>query len=142
MYKIETEGTTMKRFIIISLLTSVGVANAAVFKCESSHGSTVYQETPCNNQDQSKKLTITPIDAEKVKHAQEKLAIELEEREKLEAQRAEAAAKERELRVKELGVMAERDLANETRKHSKALADNTKAVNRNSNGRMRRVFFR
>ncbi len=108
----------MKKAIIISLLASSGVLNAAVFKCESSQGRIEYQDAPCSSQYQSKKLAITPINSKIVKRAQEKLAIELDERKKIDAQRAEVASKERELRATELSATARQELVYETRKQT------------------------
>lgn len=133
----------MKIAIIISLLASAGVANAAVFKCESSLGRVEYQDAPCNNRYPSKKLAITQMDSGKVKRAQKKLAIELAQRKALEQQRAEVASKERELRAKELSARAEQDLIYETRKHTEALSENTRAVKRYSlGGHYDRVIYR
>lgn len=105
----------MKKAIIISLLASSGVLNAAVFKCESSQGRIEYQDAPCSSQYQSKKLVISPTNSKIVKRAQEKLAIELDERKKIDAQRAEVASKERELRATELSAKARQELVYETR---------------------------
>jgi hypothetical protein len=124
----------MKKIIIISLLASSGVVNAAVFKCESSLGRVGYQDVPCSSQYQSKKLAITPIDSKIVERAQEKLAIELGERKKIVAQRAEIASKEREMRAKELSATAGQDLVYETRKQTEAIEGNTRAANQNSWG--------
>jgi len=124
----------MKTVILASLIASVGTVNAAVYKCESGSGTIEYQDSPCNNQNQSKKIAITPIAPGKVKRAQEKLAKELKQREELMQQRAEFDRKEREVRAKELSAKAELDIAYETRRQTEAIEENTRAVNQNSWG--------
>jgi glucose-6-phosphate-specific signal transduction histidine kinase len=128
------KGIIMKIVILASLLASVGTVNAAVYKCESGSGAIEYQASPCNNQFQSKKLTIIPIAPGKVKRAQEKLAKELKQREELAQQLAEVNRRERDVRAKELSARAELDIAYETRRQTEAIEDNTRAVNQNSWG--------
>lgn len=124
----------MKTVILAGLIASVGTVNAAVYKCESGSGVVEYQDSPCSNQFQSKKIAIIPIEPGKVKRAQEKLAKELKQREELKQQLAEVDRKEREVRAKELSARAELDIAYETRRQTEAIEDNTRAVNQNAWG--------
>ncbi len=133
----------MKTILLaIFVAVSFGTVNAAVYKCKSDSGVT-YQDSPCIRYQDSKKISITPIDPNVVKQAQVKLEKELKQRQILEQQRAEAERKERIIRAMELKASAEQDLVYETRMQTYAINDNTRAVEKNTRNQYRsRIIYR
>jgi len=122
----------MKISITVGLLVSIANVNAAVYKCESGTGIVEYQDSPCVNAVQTKKIAVVPIDPKIIEQAQKKLAKELQEREKLEQERAEEEKIERALRATEMKARAEQDLVYETQKQTDAIYENTQAVRKNT----------
>ena len=67
----------MKIIRIVPLLFLTTTVHGQVYKCESEAGKIIYQDTECKGNSGQSELTITTIDENKIREAQEKLAKEL-----------------------------------------------------------------
>ena len=124
----------MKLIMMIALVLMINTVQAEIFKCVGANGKTVYQDKECTTSSKQSEVTVQEFDPEKTLEAQEKLNRELQEREKLEATRAEQEMKERKIMAIEAQARSNEDLANAARVNAIATERNTEAVRSGNQG--------
>lgn len=123
----------MKLFLILSFgLHLISVANAEIYKCESSNGKVIYQQKVCANLNHQKIFTVNKLAPEKVFLAQEKLKMELQQHAEQKAIKLEQETKEREIMAIEAQAQSNKELLNATKANANAIDQNTQAIKSNN----------
>lgn len=125
----------MKLFINLFILCFiVNSAQAQVYKCVNKNGDIVYQGSRCASIKSQKKITLHQFDSKITQAAQQKLKLEIQQREIIKAIEAERVLQERAIMAIEEQTKSNETLTRTAREQAEALDRNTAAVkSRNTN---------